>query len=77
MPKKKASASLKESKSEVATNLILNTATLLQDGKPGYKFDISSSDVNQGGRYIDARIAYLSAKTAPPKRKKPKKKKQE
>ena len=69
-------SALKMSTSRVATNLILNSATLLQDGKPGYKFEIGPGDVNQrGDRYVDARIAYLSGKPSPPKRKKPQKKK--
>ena len=68
-------AALKMSKSDAATNLILNTATLLQDGKPGYKFDIARSDVNHGGRYVEARIAYLSGTPAPPKKKGGKKQK--
>ena len=68
-------AALKMSKSAVASNLILNTATLLQDGKPGYKFNITRADVNQGGRYVEARIAYLSGKPTPPTKKKPGKKK--
>jgi HEAT repeat protein len=76
-PRPAIMSALKMSKSPVATNLILNTATLLQDGKPGYQFEITRADVNQSDRYIEARIVYLSAKTAPPKRKKPKKKKQE
>lgn len=33
-------ASLKNAKTEVEANLILNTVTLLQDGQPGYDFDI-------------------------------------
>ena len=54
---------LKMSSSEVETNLILNTAVLLQDGGFGHSFKtLSMSDVNFGGRYIEARIAYLAKK---------------
>ena len=54
---------LKMSSSEVETNLILNTAVLLQDGGFGHSFKtFSMSDVNFGGRYIEARIAYLAKK---------------
>lgn len=74
-PRPAIMAALKMSKSAVASNLILNTATLLQDGKPGYKFNITRADVNQGGRYVEARIAYLSGKPTPPTKKKPGKKK--
>jgi len=74
-PRPAIMSALRMSKSAVATNLILNSAVLLQDGEPGYKFNISREDVNQGGRYIEARIAYLSGKPSPankPKRKRPK-----
>ena len=74
-PRPPIMAALTMSDSPVATNLILNSATMLQDGKPGYKFDISRDDVNHGGRYVEARIAYLSGKPAPAKKKKPGKKK--
>ena len=54
---------LKMSSSEVETNLILNTAVLLQDGGFGHSFKtLSMSDVNFDGRYIEARIAYLAKK---------------
>ena len=54
---------LKMSSSEVETNLILNTAVLLQDGGFGHSFKtFSMSDVNFGGRYIEARITYLAKK---------------
>ena len=33
--------SLKNAESEVEASLILNTVTLLQDGQPGYEFDIN------------------------------------
>ena len=66
-PRPAIMSALKDSQSPVATNLILNTAVVLQDGKPGYSFTISKGDVNQSDRYIDARIAYLSGQE-PPKR---------
>ncbi|MED5584905.1 MAG: sulfatase [Verrucomicrobiota bacterium] len=69
-------AALKMSQSEVATNLILNTAVLLQDGNKGIKFDaLTREDVNHSGRYVQARLAYLSGRKPPVKvrRKKTKK----
>ena len=52
---------LKMSNSDVETNLILNSAVLLQDGGFGHSFkSLTMSDVNFGGRYIEARISYLS-----------------
>tara|TARA_B100000902_G_scaffold60757_1_gene67865 strand:- start:8449 stop:10275 length:1827 start_codon:yes stop_codon:yes gene_type:complete len=52
---------LKMAGSDIETNLILNTAVLLQDGGYGYNFEsLSMSDVNHKGRYVEARIAYLS-----------------
>ena len=52
---------LKMAGSDIETNLILNTAVLLQDGGYGYSFEsLSMSDVNHKGRYVEARIAYLS-----------------
>lgn len=63
-------SALKLSKSPVATNLILNSVTLLQDSSPAYEFDIKPSDVNQRNGLVDARLAYLSGAPAPPKGKK-------
>ena len=63
-------SALKLSKSPVATNLILNSATLLQNSSPSYKFDIKPSDVSQRNGLVDARLAYLSGAPAPPKGKK-------
>ena len=40
-PQKAIYLSLKNAESEVEANLILNTVTLLQDGQPGYKFNIN------------------------------------
>ena len=52
---------LKMASSDIETNLILNTAVLLQDGGYDYSFEsLSMSDVNHKGRYVEARIAYLS-----------------
>ena len=49
------------SNSDVETNHILNSAVLLQDGGFGHSFkSLTMSDVNFGGRYIEARISYLS-----------------
>ena len=73
-PRPGVMAALKQSESAIATNLILNTVTLLQDGNPGYPFRISADDVNQHGGLIDARIAYLSGKPAPTKKRRPRKK---
>ena len=56
-------SALEISSSAVETNLILNTAVLLHDGGFGHSFKtLSMSDVNFGGRYIEARIAYLTKK---------------
>ena len=69
-------AALKMSKSEVATNLILNTAVLLHEGKKGIKFnDLTSDDVNHSGRYVAARLAYLAGRKPPVKARKKKTKK--
>ncbi|MCP4846979.1 MAG: sulfatase-like hydrolase/transferase [Verrucomicrobiaceae bacterium] len=69
-------AALKMSKSEVATNLILNTAVLLQDGRKKIKFDgLTREDVNHSGRYVEARLAYLSGRKPPAKVRKKKTKK--
>ena len=74
-PKPIIKQALKMATSEVETNLILNTVVLLQDGKSGCDFhDLSNEDVNHGGRYVEARVAYLSGKKPPPKKSKRKKK---
>ena len=59
-------AALKDSPSAVATNAILNTAVLLQDGRPGYKFTITEKDVKHTDRYIKDRLAYLAGKPPRP-----------
>jgi arylsulfatase A-like enzyme len=67
-PRPMIKSALKMSQSEVATNLILNTAVLLQDGKKGIKFDdLTSDDVNHSGRYVEARLAYLAGRKPPVK----------
>ena len=74
-PKPIIKQALKMATSEVEINLILNTVVLLQDGKSGCDFhDLSNEDVNHGGRYVEARVAYLSGKKPPPKKSKRKKK---
>jgi arylsulfatase A-like enzyme len=54
--------------------LTLNTVVLLRDGKPGYKFDIKTSDVKATCRDVSWRLQYLTGKPAPPKKKRKKKK---
>jgi arylsulfatase A-like enzyme len=57
---------LLKSQSVVEANLILNTAVLLRDGKPGYKFDLPRGKIvgNRPGspndRYVNARLDYLN-----------------
>ncbi len=64
-------AALKMSKSEVATNLILNTAVLLKDSKKGIRFDdLTGDSVNHSGRYVAARLAYLGGRKPPVKQRK-------
>ncbi len=59
-------SALKDSRSAVATNAILNTAVLLKDGQPGYTFTISEGDVNHTDRYISDRLNYLAGKAPRP-----------
>ena len=75
-PRPAIKQSLKMSATAVETNLILNTAVLLHDGPSGYKFnELSMEDVNHDGRYVVARVAYLSNKrTSVPLKKKKRKK---
>jgi hypothetical protein len=56
---------LLRSKSSVEANLILNTAVLLQDGKPGYRFDLPRGKIigdrpNEKARYVSDRLDYLA-----------------
>jgi hypothetical protein len=53
---------LLKSKSAVEVNLILNMATVLADGKPGYKFDLPRGKIvgDGKGRLVTARLKYLS-----------------
>ena len=71
-PRPAIKKALKMSTMAVETNLILNTAVLLHDGPSGFKFnELSMEDVNHDGRYVEARVAYLSnKKTSVPLKKK-------
>ena len=57
---------LLESDSKVEANLILNTAVLLRDGKPGYKFDLPRGKIvgnrpdSPKDRYVNARLDYVN-----------------
>ena len=57
---------LLKSESKVEANLILNTAVLLRDGKPGYRFDLPRGKIigNRPGtpkdRYVNARLDYVN-----------------
>jgi arylsulfatase A-like enzyme len=57
---------LLRSESTVEANLILNTAVLLRDGKPGYKFSFPRGKIvgNRPGspkdRYVNARLDYVN-----------------
>ncbi len=75
-PRPAIKKALKMSTMAVETNLILNTAVLLHDGPSGFKFnELSMKDVNHDGRYVEARVAYLSnKKTSVPLKKKKRKK---
>jgi len=75
-PRPAIKKALKMSTMAVETNLILNTAVLLHDGPSGFKFnELSMEDVNHDGRYVEARVAYLSnKKTSVPLKKKKRKK---
>ena len=44
--------------------LTLNTVVLLKDGKPGYKFDITSSSVKAKDGQVSRRLQYLSGQKA-------------
>lgn len=64
-PQKAIYLSLKNAESEVEANLILNTVTLLQDGQPGYKFNINPGIFPKEWRSnlrgnVSRRLAYLT-----------------
>ena len=64
-PRPTITDALLKSESPVEANLILNTAVLLQDGKPGYRFDLPRGkiigDRPRGKvRYVSARLDYLA-----------------
>ncbi|MFT5853578.1 MAG: arylsulfatase A-like enzyme [Verrucomicrobiales bacterium] len=68
-------AALLQATTPTEANLILNTATLLQDGQAAQKSDLSEKDVTvKLDRYVTDRIAYLSGKPKPAKPKRGKKK---
>ncbi len=63
-PRPTIADALLKSESPVEANLILNTAVLLQDGKPGYRFDLPRGKIvgDRPGaqvRYVAARLDYL------------------
>ena len=63
-PRPTITDALLKSESTVEANLILNTAVLLQDGKPGYAFDLPRGEIvgdrpNGKVRYVSARLDYL------------------
>ena len=64
-PRPTIAGCLLRSKSPVEANLILNTAVLLQDGKPGYRFDLPRGKIigdrpNEKARYVSDRLDYLA-----------------
>ncbi len=64
-PRATIADSLLKSKSTVEANLILNTAVLLQDGKPGYRFDLARGKIigdrpKEKARYVSDRLDYLA-----------------
>lgn len=61
---------LSQAGSGIESNLILNTATLLQDGQPGYMFDISESSIHPDARKfqdVQRRLAYFTSEDGIPK----------
>jgi arylsulfatase A-like enzyme len=63
-PRPTITDALLKSESPVEANLILNTAVLLQDGKPGYHFDLPRGKIvgdraDGKVRYVSARLDYL------------------
>ncbi|MEC8553819.1 MAG: sulfatase-like hydrolase/transferase [Planctomycetota bacterium] len=60
---------LKQSESGIQTNLILNTAVLLRDGKPGYDINVTVEDIHpEAAKFQDVRrrLAYFAAKDGIP-----------
>lgn len=60
---------LAESEQGVLTNLILNSAVLLRDGKPGYKFEITPEQIHENAREfqdVRRRLSYFAAKDGVP-----------
>lgn len=64
---------LRQSRSHVEANLILNTLVMLRDGKPGYDFQLKSEDIDPAARKGDVprRLEYLDPSFKPAPRKKP------
>ena len=64
-PRPAITDALLKSQSTVEANLMLNTAVLLQDGKPGYRIDLPRGRIigdrpKQKTRYVSARLDYLA-----------------
>ena len=64
-PRPTITKALLKSESTVKANLILNTAVLLQDGKPGYRFNLPRGKIvgdrpDAKVRYVSARLDYLA-----------------
>ncbi|MDG2125476.1 MAG: sulfatase-like hydrolase/transferase, partial [Verrucomicrobiales bacterium] len=59
-PQTTIATALAAAKSPTEANLILNTATLLHDAHD-IRFELTGADTRFSDRYIDARLAYLSA----------------
>lgn len=60
---------LVKSESGIQTNLMLNSVVLLQDGKPGYSFEISVDDVHPNAAKLQdvrRRLAYFAAEGGVP-----------
>jgi len=52
--------------------LTLNTVVMLEDGKPGYKFNITPDSVRAKGSEVNRRLQYLAGVKIPKKKRKPK-----
>lgn len=55
-------AALAKSECKIETNLILNMAVQLADGETQCRFDFSNAKIKREGRYVNARLQYLSSK---------------